>query len=387
VRLVIISHTPHYRRGESVVGWGPTVREIDALGELFDEVVHVAPLHDGRAPESALPYRCAHLRIRAVKPAGGERLRDKAALLARLPGYARAIAAELRPADVVHVRCPAAISLVGLAVVSLGGRPRACWVKYAGAWEPRRRDVWSNRLQRWWLRKGWHRGVVTVNGAWAGQPPHVHSFLNPCLSDEELAAAGRQARDKELTAPLRLLFVGRLERDKGVDTALRVLAGLRERRVPATLEIAGDGPERRSLEAAAAEQGVGELVTFSGWLPREDVGARYARAHLLVLPSRSEGWPKVLSEGMAYGVVPLAGAVGSVPEVLRRLATGRALDPHDAGAFLEAAAWYIAHPEEWRRESERGRLAAGQFTYARYLEAVAGLLGPQAVRAGAICET
>jgi glycosyltransferase involved in cell wall biosynthesis len=113
----------------------------------------------------------------------------------------------------------------------------------------------------------------------------------------------------------------------------------------------------------------------------------YARAHVHVFPSRSEGWPKVLSEGMAYGVVPIAGAVGSIPGQLKQLGIGRSHDPLDTEAFADSVAWYGEHPEVWREESARGAVAADRFTYTRYLEAVRRLLAYGAAGAGAACET
>lgn len=370
MQLLIVSHTPHYRRDGRLVGWGPTVREIDALGEVFESVVHVAPVHAEPAPASALEYRCPRVHVRAVEPAGGERWRDKLGILARGPAYVRAIARELEQADVAHVRCPAGISLIALGVLALAARPRRRWVKYAGTWRPERPDAWSHRLQRWWLGRGWHRGVVTINGSWPDQPSHVRSFLNPCLSAEELSEGRELAGAKQLGAPLRLVFVGRLEPAKGAREAVEILAGLARRGVPATLEVVGDGPQRAELEALAG----GGPVTFHGWLPRSEVGKIYARAHVLVFPSRSEGWPKVLSEGMAYGVVPVAGAVGSIPQLLAQCGTGQALEPSHTGAFVEAVAWYAAHPQAWKEESARGTRAAEQFSYGRYVESVRRLL-------------
>jgi glycosyltransferase involved in cell wall biosynthesis len=360
VQLLIVSHTPHYRRDGELVGWGPTVREIDALGELFETVVHVAPVHPQPAPASALAYRCPRVRVRAVEPAGGVRWRDKLRIVARAPGWARVIAQELERADVAHLRCPANISLVALAVLAAGGRPERRWAKYAGAWRPAGSDAWSNRVQRWWLARRWRRGWVSINGSWPDQPPHVRSFLNPCLSEEELAEGRRAAQGKRLNRPLRLAFVGRLEQDKGLPAALEIVTRLRRRGVEAVLEVAGEGPARTPAEG----------VTYHGWLPRPQVGKIYARSQLLLLPSRSEGWPKVLSEGMAYGVVPVAGAVGSIPELLGRWRTGRALDPSDLDSFVGAVSWYCEYPEAWKEESERGVQAAEQFSYHRYVEAV-----------------
>ena len=103
MRLLIVSHTPHYRRDGQPVGWGPTVRELDYLAELFDEVTHVAVAYDEPAPASALAYGAPNVRFRPVPPAGGDSLRAKAGILAAYPAYARVIGDELRRADAVHV--------------------------------------------------------------------------------------------------------------------------------------------------------------------------------------------------------------------------------------------------------------------------------------------
>ena len=44
-KLLIISHTPHFRRGKTIVGWGATVREIRYLAKAFDSICHIAPVH------------------------------------------------------------------------------------------------------------------------------------------------------------------------------------------------------------------------------------------------------------------------------------------------------------------------------------------------------
>ena len=101
----------------------------------------------------------------------------------------------------------------------------------------------------------------------------------------------------------------------------------------------------------------------------------YAQSHFMLMPtSCSEGWPKVLSEAMAYGVVPLAGKVSSVPQFLRAFGTGRAIAVEDIPAYTEAILEYAATPSLWRRESVKAVAAAASFTYDRYLEDVKKLL-------------
>jgi glycosyltransferase involved in cell wall biosynthesis len=376
MRLLIVSHTAHYERDGAIVGWGPTVREIGHLSRLFDEVVHVAPLHDGPAPASSLPYAGDRVRLRAVSSAGGPGIRSKLGILASIPEYVAAISAECRRADAVHVRCPANIALVACVLLALRRRPRPRWLKYAGNWRPAGPEAWSYTLQRWWLGRGLSGGLVTVNGHWPGQRPHVRSFLNPCLTAAEIVAAGAAAHTKRLDSPIHLLFVGALNRPKGVGRALEILSRLRRAGLDATLDLVGDGPDRPAFEHKAEELGVAGAATFRGWLPRTDLGPVYERAHILLHPSSSsEGWPKVLSEAMAYGVVPVAGAVSSIPEVLHATGAGMAVPPDDLDGFAAAIGDLAANPERWLRASRAGSESAAAFTYDAYLEAVQKLFG------------
>lgn len=372
MRLLIVSHTAHYVRDGQVVGWGPTVRELGYLAELFQRVVHVAPLHDGHAPDSALGYTGSNLTLRPVAPAGGSRPVQKAGIVAQYPAYARVIADELRRADAVHVRCPANISLLALIVLMRTEAGPFRWVKYAGNWQPQDGDAWSYALQRRWLAANRHRGVVTINGRWPDQPEHVRSFDNPSLTEAELAEGRVMAGRRRLTAPAELLYVGALNDPKGAGRALAIGQRLNELGIPFRLQMVGDGPDRPRYEQFVRDNAIHDVV-FRGWVPRDEIGAYYGQSHFILLPSRSEGWPKVLSEGMAYGAVPIAGAVSAIPQILAETGAGVALPYDDTAAMAAAIADYVASPESWLVASRAGLAAAGRFGYRYYQQAVAEL--------------
>lgn len=374
MRLLVISHTPHYLRCGQVVGWGPTIRELDHLATRFSRVRHIACMYDEPAPASALPYTADNVELVPVPPAGAEGFGGKLDVLRTSPKYLRAILSELDHADMVHVRAPANIALLAMMVLSLRKRPLPRWFKYAGNWRPDGPESLSYTLQRRWLARGGHLGVVTVNGAWPAQPPWVRSFYNPSLEEVDLEHGRRVALAKRMTAPVRVLFVGSLTTSKGAGRALEVIGQLRRRSVDATLELVGDGDERPRFEKLARELGIQPHVRFSGWQPTPAVHEAYGRAHLLLLPTASEGWPKVLSEGMAFGVVPLAGAVSSIPQYLARFQLGAALPTDDVGGFTTAIERYAAQPERWEAESGRAVSAARAFSFTQYLVAVDAML-------------
>jgi glycosyltransferase involved in cell wall biosynthesis len=373
MKLVIVSNMAHYRVGDQIVGHGATARELDALATLFDEVRHVACLHDELAPASALPYRAKNIELVPLPPAGGDQLVAKLDIVRHLPTYTRVIARELRDADAVHVRCPANVTLCALAVLAASRKPARRWVKYAGSWQATPAESPVSALQRRWLARPHLRAQVTVNGAWPGQPAHVHSFDNPSLTDEELATGRAIARTKSFGTPLRLLFVGHLGAAKNPRTAIDALARLRDRGLDARLDLAGEGTELAAMRGEVTARGLALHVTLHGALPRPALDELYARAHFVVLPSATEGWPKVLAEGMAFGAVPVATAVGSVPAILGELGVGGVIATPSAAAFADAIASYDA--ATWQRESAAAVDGARRFGYAAYLDAVRRLLG------------
>lgn len=375
MRLLIISHMPHHLRDGQVVGWGPTAREIDQLATRFESVRHVACLHHGDAPQSAIPYRAANVELVPVPPSGGPGLRGKLDVLRTMPRYVQTILSELPRADMVHVRAPAHIALISMGVLSLREQPKRRWFKYAGNWKPETREAISYHLQRWWLSLLPRGGFVSVNGRWRDQPEWIRTFYNPSLEQRDIQAGAQAAAGKQLTSPIRLLYVGRVEHEKGTGRALRVLEQLHARNIAATLDIIGDGEDRERFEQLARSTGVEAHTRFLGWLSPAQVNVAYTSAHILLLPtSASEGWPKVLSEGMAYGVVPVAGAVSSIPQYLSELETGAAIKPDDIDGFAAAITRYVNEPRLWQEHSRAALRATHLFTFTQYLQSIDSLI-------------
>ena len=372
MNLLIVSHTPHYRDDSAIVGWGATVREIDHLASLFDRVTHLAPLHPEKAPASSLPYTTKNIRFRAVSPAGGDTFSARLRVLRCIPDYIYAIWQEIKIADVVHVRCPAAISLVALLLLVFIKKPVYRWVKYAGNWKPEGKSPFTYRLQRWLIARNVFRGVATINGSWKGQPRHIHSFYNPCLTEDELLEGKNLTR--RFTTPYQILFAGRLERAKGVETVLQVAAELKKSEFSFETILIGDGPEREKYLKQAEAMRLEKTVRFEGWIPRNELGKYYSRAHFILLPSETEGWPKVLSEAMAYGVVILACNISSIPQILELTGSGLALDPQKPESYRSEIIGLVRNPERWEEFSQSGIRHASLFTYNYYLRSLSKLM-------------
>jgi len=154
---------------------------------------------------------------------------------------------------------------------------------------------------------------------------------------------------------------------------LATALALRERGVPFRLRLLGDGPDRPRYEAWAAERDLRDVV-FHGWVSREEVGRYDAAAHFILHPSlSSEGWPKALSEAMAYGAVPIASTISSMPQILAASGAGVALPAEDIDGAAAAIVDYVNNPDSWLAASRAGVAAAPQFGYRAYQDAVRDL--------------
>lgn len=206
------------------------------------------------------------------------------------------------------------------------------------------------------------------------------SPVPPALSDENRPhesgpredasrkdASGAGAGGSNEKPPLRLIVVGRLVRQKGVDVILRAMARMT---APSTLTVVGDGPARAELTAQAAAAGLAGRTVFTGWLPRAALPDAYRAADVMVFPSRDEGMPNVVLEAMASGL-PVAGtdipgtreavvhgetgflaAVDDVAAIADAL-DGLAADPARRSAMAAAARARAVREYSWRTTARR----------------------------------
>jgi glycosyltransferase involved in cell wall biosynthesis len=170
--------------------------------------------------------------------------------------------------------------------------------------------------------------------------------------------------------PPRLAVVAGLHPRKGVDRLLRALVRVRER-MPAVLEVAGDGPSRADLEALADRLGLATEVEFLGVQDRTGVAALMRRADLLVVPSLAENQPVVLLEAQASGLPVVVSDVGGVSEVVDAPA-GRLVPSGDVEALAGAIEAVLAAPGDYDRSmiATRARERYGQEAVAARWDAI-----------------
>ncbi|MBN9691969.1 MAG: glycosyltransferase family 4 protein [Verrucomicrobia bacterium] len=169
------------------------------------------------------------------------------------------------------------------------------------------------------------------------------------------------------TEPGLLLLPSRLAPGKGVDLALRAMAGLKD--VPWKLVIAGHGNQRGELQRESAALGLTDRVTFLGEISPTELHGWYARAQLVLFPViRREPFGLIGVEAMAHGRPIVAFQGGAVDEWLTPGVTGLGVVERTPAAFGAAVRTLLTAPERCREMGTAARQHYAQFHPTAYVE-------------------
>jgi glycosyltransferase involved in cell wall biosynthesis len=156
---------------------------------------------------------------------------------------------------------------------------------------------WDPQLRRSYGRAGAVCGIAGYVGDILADVP-LHRLV--VMSETGLEAVPEPVERPADRSPVRLLFVGRVIRTKGVRDAVRAMGRLRDLAV--TLDVVGDGFDRAACEELARELGVADVVSFHGQQPRSEVDEFYRRGDVFVFPSYREPGGNAPFEALSYGL-------------------------------------------------------------------------------------
>ena len=143
-----------------------------------------------------------------------------------------------------------------------------------------------------------------------------------------------------------LLFLCRFMPAKGGLEVIEAFSRIASNFPMARLVMAGDGPQRSALEAAAAASGFSNRITFTGYVGGVEKMTLLAEAGLFVLPTtHPEGMPNAILEAMAAGEVILTTAVGGISDIVIDRENGTILKSQDADELTEVLLSYLNDPE------------------------------------------
>ncbi len=190
----------------------------------------------------------------------------------------------------------------------------------------------------------------------------AHGTVVPNGVDLSEAATLRGDVDGDGCRTPTVFAVGRMVPVKGFDLLLRAFAAADLPR-GTRLVLGGDGPERRRLEALAAELGIDEVVEFPGRLDRAGVVAGMASADVVVVPSRIEAFGIVVLEAWRSGAALLCTNRGGPASFVRDGVDGLLVDPLDTPAVARALGRLLTDPRLRAGLSRAGLASVSAYTW------------------------
>lgn len=213
-------------------------------------------------------------------------------------------------ADHIHLRCPGNVGLLGC-VVQIFFPNKKKTAKYAGNWDPESKQPLSYRLQKWILNNTFltRNMQVLVYGDWKNKSKNIKPFFTATYSEKEKEVFAEN-KSNEI---IEFIFVGSLVVGKNPLYAIKLVQKLIESGKKVYLNLYGNGIEKDNHDLYIKENKLGDFIVLHGNQDRETIKKAYQKSHFVILPSKSEGWPKAIAEGMFWGCIPVATKVSCVP--------------------------------------------------------------------------
>jgi glycosyltransferase involved in cell wall biosynthesis len=151
-----------------------------------------------------------------------------------------------------------------------------------------------------------------VYGEWENSSKNIKPFFTATYHDVEKVTV----LTRELKGVITFIFAGTLANGKNPLYAVKLIETLKSKGNNVQLLLFGEGSERKQIEKYIDEQQLSDYVICYGNQNQDVIKKAYQQSHFVILPSKSEGWPKVIAEGMFWGCLPISSKVSCVPNML-----------------------------------------------------------------------
>ena len=313
LKFAIITHVNHIQKENEYFGYAPYVREMNIWLKYADEVIIVASLANGIPTAIENAYTLDKVDFRKIPNFSFTTFISILKSIFKLPIIFWKIFWAMKKSNHIHLRCPGNVGLIGCVVQILFPK-KIKTAKYAGNWDLNAKQPLSYRLQKWILRNTFltRNMKVLVYGDWENSTKNIKAFFTATYSENEIIALPNLDLNKQIN----FIFVGTLVSGKNPLYAIQLIEGLLKRGYNVTLNLYGEGDERHILENYIREKKIERYIYLKGNQNNEIIKKAYQESYFVLLPSKSEGWPKAIAEGMFWGCVPIATKVSCVPFML-----------------------------------------------------------------------
>jgi glycosyltransferase involved in cell wall biosynthesis len=389
MRLLVISDAHLIDEDGLKVAYAPYVKEMDLWMKHVDHTTFISPNKINTLLLSQ-PFKMQQFHHVGVTRLEFNKWSSIVKSLTVLPRQILILWRAMRKADHIHLRAPGNLTLLAC-MVQIFLPLKAKTAKYAGNWDPRAKQPFSYRLQRWFLSNtSLSKNIkVLVYGDWRDQSHNIKSFFTATYTE-----TNRNTFAKSLQTPLRFVFVGTLSKNKNPHLLVELIEKLNKAGIPSTADFYGDGPmleelvnlsmvpissdNRDTVVDASTDLSLSGNMTFHGNQSSEIVQEAYKKAHFLFLASDSEGWPKAVAEAMWHGCVPIATPVSCIRWMLDaqeyQPIGNRGIIHHSIDQTNHSIERLLEQPEQFQAMSIAAQKWSQQYTMERFEQEIKQLL-------------
>lgn len=325
MRFLIISHTIHKQQNNLLYAYAPYVREMNIWLKHVDSVEVIAPKNFEKVTNINIPYKHNNIYFNQIPSISFISIKSTLKSIVKLPKIWFKIFKACKKTDHIHLRCPGNIGLLGC-LVQVCFPKKIKTAKYAGNWDPASRQPISYKLQKWILSNTFlTKNMQTlVYGKWNNQTKNIKPFFTASFYKSEIEIL----EERNFNDKLHFVFIGSLVKGKRPLLTIKIIERLKEKGLNVFLELYGDGVLKEELQGYIYKNKLQNIISLKGSKKSEDIKEVLKTAHFLVLPSKSEGWPKVIAEAMLFGTIPIATKISCVPFMLGYGKQGILIEPN-----------------------------------------------------------
>jgi len=158
-------------------------------------------------------------------------------------------------------------------------------------------------------------------------------------------------------------YVGRVSAVKGVKNFVKAMPLILKKYSDVRFLIVGEGEQLDEIKRQVKIDGLCDKVTFTGWVPRNELPNFYNQLMLLVFPSHSEGVPGVVQEAMACGTPVLATPVGGIPDLIKDGETGFIMEDNSPESIAKNVIRALEHPNLEKIAKNARKFIKDEYTY------------------------
>jgi glycosyltransferase involved in cell wall biosynthesis len=313
MKLLVISSAPFITKTDGIYAYSPYVKEMEVWRKNVDELLFCCPYWKR---EGTLLVTKMSFKIDAIYGLQEFNFTTIGHAFKALPVIVKdciLLYKSIKKADTIHLRCPGNIGLLACFIQMLFPK-KIKSAKYAGNWDSKAKQPLSYKLQKWILSSTFltKNMNVLVYGEWKNQSKNIKSFFTATYFKSEII----EVQPRNLKDTIKIIFVGMLSKGKQPLYAIKLVQELKKRHFDVELSFYGDGQERSVLDEYIALNNLNSYVFINGNTDIALMKTIYQNSHFLILPSKSEGWPKVVAEAMFWGCLPIASKVSCIPSMI-----------------------------------------------------------------------